>query len=65
MLDAIETKNLQLNASQGNFQHNNSNPVIDDSKRLKVREHPIHGPFVEGLITRTVGSYTEVNNCHI
>ncbi|TMW56131.1 hypothetical protein Poli38472_008779 [Pythium oligandrum] len=27
---------------------------------LKVREHPITGPFVEGLSTRLVGSYDEI-----
>ncbi|KAF0751369.1 hypothetical protein AaE_006401, partial [Aphanomyces astaci] len=31
-----------------------------DSRPLKIREHPVHGPFVEGLITRPVGSYAEV-----
>ncbi|ETW03649.1 hypothetical protein H310_05046 [Aphanomyces invadans] len=30
------------------------------SRPLKIREHPVHGPFVEGLITRPVGSYAEI-----
>ncbi|RHY81386.1 hypothetical protein DYB26_001357 [Aphanomyces astaci] len=32
-----------------------------DSRPLKIREHPVHGPFVEGLITRPVGSYAETS----
>ncbi|KAF0701082.1 Aste57867_8379 [Aphanomyces stellatus] len=31
-----------------------------DGRTLKIREHPVHGPFVEGLITRSVGSYAEI-----
>lgn len=27
---------------------------------LRVREHPVTGPFVEGLVTRNVNSYEEV-----
>ncbi|KAH9106860.1 hypothetical protein AeMF1_017639 [Aphanomyces euteiches] len=32
----------------------------DSSRHLRVREHPVHGPFVEGLVTRTVASYAEI-----
>ncbi|OQR91105.1 kinesin-like protein [Achlya hypogyna] len=32
----------------------------EESRPLKIREHPVHGPFVEGLTTRSVGSYAEI-----
>lgn len=31
-----------------------------NARRLKVREHPITGPFVEGLTSRSVNSYAEI-----
>ncbi|OQR95523.1 kinesin, partial [Thraustotheca clavata] len=34
--------------------------AMEEGKTLKIREHPVHGPFVEGLTTRSVGSYAEI-----
>lgn len=39
-----------------------STPVTSPTSRkaLRVREHPVTGPFVEGLSSRSVTSYAEI-----
>lgn len=48
---------------RSSFSLSPTNGNSDDSanaRRLKVREHPITGPFVEGLTCRSVNSYAEI-----
>lgn len=33
---------------------------VDNRRTLKVREHPVTGPFVEGLSSRSVASYEDI-----
>ncbi|KDO34544.1 hypothetical protein SPRG_00607 [Saprolegnia parasitica CBS 223.65] len=51
-----------LDDARARSQPTSPTSYTDDARPLKIREHPVHGPFVEGLTTRSVGSYAEIED---
>eukprot|EP01041_Mallomonas_annulata_P005253 gene5253-10509_t len=47
---------------QNNTNNCNININSNHNSKLKVREHPIHGPFVEGAIVQEVFNYEDIYN---
>ncbi|DAZ98454.1 TPA: hypothetical protein N0F65_001155 [Lagenidium giganteum] len=60
LLDITAAKALQAATSPGGSRNGAEEEAAAARRQLKVREHPVTGPFVEGLSARAVTSYAEI-----